>query len=454
MDLCSSAPFVLAAGVVGLACSSSSQSHMESAAPLHEIAPARDLAHGFGSISADARPEGSTTTVTDGQLLWIENDYSTAIARARSLQVPVVIDFWAEWCHTCLSMKHTTLVDPGLRDLAERFVWLAIDTEQPGNAAVVRDFPPLSWPTFHVIDPFAETSLARLSGGAAVRQFREFVLDAESAFVAARADGGQLDPAHPLARLRTADAQARADRHVQAIAHYDAVLAQTSPRWSRRVDVMVLRLRSLIKLQRWESCASWADDHLQLAGDNSTTTEYLYWMSRCTKQLGAEHPIAPKLTRAALDYIERLMADARAPLSADDRSELLKSQREFHEQRGQFEAARASARAQKQLLDVAAAAAPSALAASTFNWPRAEVYVYLGLGEQLLPVLEASVEALPGHYDPPYRLAWVLHQLGRPAEALTHAQTARTLVEGPRRARVDALIADIQTSLAAPKSSW
>src|SRR5689334_21029263 len=42
--------------------------------------------------------------VTKGPLAWIEDDYPAALACARAKKVPLVLDLWAPWCHTCLSM--------------------------------------------------------------------------------------------------------------------------------------------------------------------------------------------------------------------------------------------------------------------------------------------------------------------------------------------------------------
>ena len=50
------------------------------------------------------------------------------------------------------------------------------------------------------------------------------------------------------------------------------------------------------------------------------------------------------------------------------------------------------------------------------------MYVFLDLGEQLLPELIASEKALPGNYDPPYRLALLFFQLKRFDQALAAAQ--------------------------------
>src|ERR1700690_1905413 len=72
-----------------------------------------------------------------GALVWHEDDYEGARACAKQRGVPLVVDMWARWCHTCLSMSQYVLADPALAPFADRFVFAGIDTDKPGNALVV-----------------------------------------------------------------------------------------------------------------------------------------------------------------------------------------------------------------------------------------------------------------------------------------------------------------------------
>jgi thioredoxin-like negative regulator of GroEL len=36
-----------------------------------------------------------------GAIAWIHDDFATALACARAKKLPLVIDWWAPWCHTC-----------------------------------------------------------------------------------------------------------------------------------------------------------------------------------------------------------------------------------------------------------------------------------------------------------------------------------------------------------------
>src|SRR5438094_7197587 len=76
--------------------------------------------HGAQSPCDKATPEGP--------LAWIADDYPSALACARARHIPLVIDLWAPWCHTCLSMQSTVFQDASFAKDRERFVFLALDT--------------------------------------------------------------------------------------------------------------------------------------------------------------------------------------------------------------------------------------------------------------------------------------------------------------------------------------
>jgi hypothetical protein len=119
------------------------------------------------------------------------------------------------------------------------------------------------------------------------------------------------------------------------------------------------------------------------------------------------------------------------------------SLRETMDALGDKAGAKAIATQQAKLLDDTAAKAPTPLAAMTYNWPRAEVYVYLGKPLDLVPALEKSASDLPKEYDPPARLAWLYWKAKQPADAATWADKALALAYGPRKARLYGMRADI-----------
>jgi Tfp pilus assembly protein PilF len=79
----------------------------------------------------------------------------------------------------------------------------------------------------------------------------------------------------------------------------------------------------------------------------------------------------------------------------------------------------------------------------TYNWPRAEVYVYLKRPLDLVPALEKSAKDLPNEYDPRARLGWIYFKAGKLDEATKWTDETLKMVYGPRKARALGLRADI-----------
>src|SRR5688572_30553013 len=99
--------------LLGAACSKREASSTESTAPTH-------VRHG---------------------LTWYEDAPDAALAAARAENKLVLVDLWAPWCHTCLSMQNFVLTAENLPNVTSRFVLLAIDTEREQNAAFLEKVP-------------------------------------------------------------------------------------------------------------------------------------------------------------------------------------------------------------------------------------------------------------------------------------------------------------------------
>jgi len=70
---------------------------------------------------------------SEGIPIFIEDDYPRALAEAKAKHVPIFVDAWASWCHSCVSLKNFVFKDPRIAGETSHFVWLAIDAENPKN---------------------------------------------------------------------------------------------------------------------------------------------------------------------------------------------------------------------------------------------------------------------------------------------------------------------------------
>src|SRR5262245_45795757 len=128
-----------------------------------------------GGAPAPARvPDPCAKAKPEGAMSWIDDDYPAALACAKAKKLPLVLDLWAPWCHTCLSMKSAVFTDASFAKDAPRFVFASVDTERDANAPVVAKFPLSAWPTFYVVGG-DEQVLARFVGGASIAQFHAFL---------------------------------------------------------------------------------------------------------------------------------------------------------------------------------------------------------------------------------------------------------------------------------------
>jgi thioredoxin-like negative regulator of GroEL len=385
-----------------------------------------------------------------GSIAWFEDDLAKAKACAKARGVPVVIDEWAPWCHTCISMQEFIFPDASFAPLADRFVFVATDTDKEENAEVVATYPPAAWPTFFVISPDGDV-LARYVGAASIDQFREFLLEGERAFLA----GANL-PAGPLAELVAAERATiaaaqlaktdpkRAELYAEAELRYKKALELAPADWPRRPDVLVSTVSVLGKQSDPRPCVEFAVKHMDATGRSSSAADFAATARGCAEKLkGVDPEMSKAFTEKAIERLIALLADEDAPLSADDRSDALMYLRTFYEDVARPAEAVATAKVQRALLDQAAASAPDPYAAMTYNWPRAEVYAYLAIPLELVPALEKSAADLPLEYDPPYRLAFLYKEAGKLDEAIPWAKKAAELAYGPRKARAQAQLADL-----------
>lgn len=384
--------------------------------------------------TATAAASPCATAVAHGPIAWIEDDYPAALACAKQRNVPLVVDLWAPWCHTCLSMKSTVLRDPSFTATAARFVFAALDTDREENAAAVARLPLSAWPTFYVLGT-DEGVLARFVGAASVAQFHAFLEAGERA--RAGAEGADK-------HLVTAERAIAAGDVATAETELSAAITLAPPDWVRRPDALVSLINTKRKRGDLAGCMAVADAHMDATGTSASATDFVGLALACASASAEADPAgAARLRERAITRLSQLLAAPDAQLSVDDRSDAMAYLRGVLDEAGRKPEAIQLAEQQRQLLDDAAAKASTPADAMTYNWQRAEVHVYLGRPLEIVPALEASAKALPGAYDPPARLGWIYLQAGKLAEAATWTERALALAYGPRKARLLAQRAEI-----------
>lgn len=400
--------------------------------------PAGEPSAGSATAAAADVAKACAHEEASGPMRWFHDDYDAALACARARKQPLVVDLWAPWCHTCLSMKATVFQDAEVGEASRRFVLVALDTDREVNAKAVAKMPPGAWPTFYVIASADESVQARFVGAASKAQFLDF-LDHGARGASASTTAGSADDL-----LRQADRAVVIKDYPAAVTSYKAALAAAPATWPRRHDALVSLAAAYRRAGDQAGCLALGEASLNDTGAAASATDFLVLTLECAGTFAEAEAARVKTFRAAAAArLTALLADPAAQLSVDDRSDAMMNLRTLQELLGDKAAARATATAQLALLDEAAAKAATPFAAMTYNWPRAEVYVYLERGLDLVPALQKSAADLPAEYDPPYRLAWVLYKSGKLDEALPHVTTATSLAYGPRKTRVLALAADL-----------
>lgn len=400
-----------------------------------------------------ARPTAATvaprdpcvTAELEGAIAWIHDDYAVALNCAKAKNLPLVIDLWAPWCHTCLSMKTTVLSDPSFAAENSKFVFLALDTDRERNAAVLAKFPVAAWPTYYVVNS-NEALLARFVGAASVPQFHAFL---DTGIQSAR---GALPAGHSAFLLAAERALAVKDLQA-ADTQLEMAVSQAPANWPRLPDTLVSLIATKSKRKDVAGCLDTAQRFANKLGTTASASDFWSYATGCAdealkvKPTPAERKRIKQLQEDAVTQWRKLLTDPVASLSVDDRSDILLNLRETLLALSRPDQAKATAEEQRALLDAAAAAASNPLAAMTYNPHRAEVYVFLGRPLDLVPALQKSAQDLPLQYEPPARLGWLLLKAGKLQHAATWTDKALTLVSGPRTARLLGQRAEIANKL-------
>lgn len=356
------------------------------------------------------------------RLPFIEDDYATALAMAKKSNVPLFVDAWAPWCHTCVFMREHVLNRPELLKHGQRYVFLSIDTEQEKNAAFLTKYPIDVWPTLFVIDPKTETVALKWIGSANIEQFGKLLDDGEKAW------------------KKSADKLAKADRLFGqrdlkgAISAYKDALAGMKADHPRRARTLESLLSALWGEKAFKDCVDLAIAEVPKLEKGPSFVNATYLGIAC--QQGAD-PKEPWRTDAG-EQLAALGQDALKVdgILADDKSGLYEALVEYLGEKGDKKGATELAKQWLSFLEAEAAKAPTPAARAVFDPHRLSAALASGQPDKVVDALKKSEADLPQDYNPPARLALVYRELGKLDDALAAADRAMGKVYGPRKVRV------------------
>jgi thiol-disulfide isomerase/thioredoxin len=349
----------------------------------------------------------------------------------------VLVDAWAPWCHTCLSMQNYVLNDPSLAPLAERVVLVELDTDKPENAAFLEKYTVSVWPTFFVIDPNSGEATGLWPGSASVNEFRGFVQDGLAAI-----DAKGANPDSPEALSAAAKSKQATGDWAGAARDYAQVVAKAPADWPRRSEALMGWLFSLSQADMSEECVKVGRAHLAEVTGAAVPADYASTLLGCAGEGKAGDA---KLAHAeAVARLKAFTANPPADASADDRADAWNILSYALDDDGDKAGARHAQEQRLAVLEKAVAGVQDPLLAQTFDYARAQAYVALERGDEAVAMLEAREKELPNSYEPPARLASALSKMDKLPEALVAIDRAIAKSYGPRQLLYVKQKADIQ----------
>jgi tetratricopeptide (TPR) repeat protein len=372
----------------------------------------------------------------DHPIVFVENDYARALADARARRVPLFVDVWASWCHTCLSMRSYVFPDRSLWRYADRFVWLSLDSERDASAALVSKLGVRFLPTLLVLDPATERPVVAWPGSLTASELATLLDDAEVSV--RRGDAGGQATAM-LLRGHEASSNGKLD---EAIASYRSALAAAPADWPRRpqaIDALVTRLGDA---EKFAECLSTASEGAPTLPPGTALADVLREGFVCSESVPRGEVDRAKVARL-VTLGEGVVADATQPILADDRSDLYQYLVNALRDLGRPEEARKLAAPWATFLEDRASHATTPAERAVFDAHRLLAYVALGEAERAVSMLEQSERDFPSDYNPPARLATAFLELKRYDEATSAVKRALERAYGPRKLRLWSLEADI-----------
>jgi thiol:disulfide interchange protein DsbD len=137
----------------------SSRGGYNSLAAAPETGSAAALGQAMAGVRGGAGSDGMTTgglAANGGNVLgrWLTSE-AEGLAAGKSLGLPVMLDFRADWCAACIELEKNTFPNPAVETaLASGFVKVKIDATEPNDEieALMRKYKAVSLPTVAFVD--------------------------------------------------------------------------------------------------------------------------------------------------------------------------------------------------------------------------------------------------------------------------------------------------------------
>ncbi len=377
---------------------------------------------------------------------FIEDDYSAALQLARDRNVPLFVDAWAPWCHSCVFLREHVLTRPELQHNEKRFVFLAINTERESNTGFLEKYPVEVWPSLFVIDPSQELPVLKWLGTGTAEQLEKLFDDGErTAKAAAKSEpppaprGPECGSApegrctvDPLALLAEAD-RLYAERK-DAIPAYQAAVAALPLEHPRRPRAIESLINAAYGGRSYAQCAQLGVEHAASQPRGPSFVNTVALSLSCATMLDEKEP-SRAAAIAALEPLafEALKLDG---ILADDKSGI-------YELLVDLKGDTKLALEWLQFLEGEAAKAQTPAARAVFDPHRVGAAIAAKAPLRAEAPLVQSEKDLPEDYNPPARLALVYREAGRLDEAMAAIERAFGRAYGPRKLRLYEIKASI-----------
>lgn len=389
-----------------------------------------------GAEAPGPRAQATPAPAPSAPPRFVEDDLDAALAEAGRSAKLVLVDGWAPWCHTCLSMHHEVLSRPELGSFADRYVFASIDTDRPESARFVERYAQKVWPTFFVIDPSDGAVLAMHGGGASLEQMIGFLEQAS-----------RRDASPGVAALKEAHAAFAAREHALAAKRYREAAALIGE--GRRAEALLGAMRASLAAKQHEPCVELGRAELRNIEGGALPGDFSYYLARCAE--GLEPGALRDETLALVEgRLRELVATPPRGASVDDRADVAAMLAEVLRARGAKDEAQTFEVLRLGWLEEAAREAKSPEAAAVHDYARMNAYLALGRASEAIAMLEQRTRELPDRYEPHARLAQALRASGELERAAASLERAIELSYGPRKLKyleqLEALRAELRAS--------